>query len=227
VKIRGDGGRCASTVPLKRAMAQVHLAMDVAATGDIRAVEFTSSQTGDGPMLPDLLAQIGRPAHRHRHGDGTYDTTHVPPSLGEAPQRSFRIRKNGRAKDGPPPGEERTGHAMRPRAFWKRLTGYHAKSHQRGQDALRKSFGDRLMARETRPTPKSTPTLPSQTASQPTRHGRDRARRLNRRERENSASGLCNNAVRHTPLRLGPLDGRKASRSRPSTSASLSGKTKR
>ena len=28
------------------------------ATGDIRAVEVTSSQLGDGPVLPDLLAQI-------------------------------------------------------------------------------------------------------------------------------------------------------------------------
>jgi hypothetical protein len=26
--------------------------------GDIRAEEFTSSQTGDSPVLPDLLAQI-------------------------------------------------------------------------------------------------------------------------------------------------------------------------
>ena len=28
------------------------------ATGDIRAVEFTSSREGDSPVLPDLLAQI-------------------------------------------------------------------------------------------------------------------------------------------------------------------------
>ena len=33
------------------------LARDVA-TGDIRAVEFTSSQTGDSPVRPSLLAQI-------------------------------------------------------------------------------------------------------------------------------------------------------------------------
>jgi hypothetical protein len=31
--------------------------MDVA-TGDLRAVEFTSNAKGDSPVLPDLLAQI-------------------------------------------------------------------------------------------------------------------------------------------------------------------------
>ena len=59
VKVRGEGewqvrqhgpGR-------RRQWRKVHLPMDVA-TGDIRGVEFTSSQTGDSPVLPDLLAQI-------------------------------------------------------------------------------------------------------------------------------------------------------------------------
>ncbi len=31
--------------------------MDMA-TGDVRAVEFTPSQTGDSPVLPDLLDQV-------------------------------------------------------------------------------------------------------------------------------------------------------------------------
>ena len=41
----------------RRQWRKVHLAMDVA-TGDIRGVEFTSSQQGDSPVLPGLLAQI-------------------------------------------------------------------------------------------------------------------------------------------------------------------------
>ena len=36
---------------------KVHPGMD-AATGDIGAVEFTSSREGDGPVLPSPLAQI-------------------------------------------------------------------------------------------------------------------------------------------------------------------------
>ena len=59
VKMRGDGEwRVRKHGPSgRRRWRKVHLAMDVA-TGDIRAVEFTSSRTGDGPVLPDLLAQI-------------------------------------------------------------------------------------------------------------------------------------------------------------------------
>ena len=41
----------------RRQWRKVHLAMDMA-TGDIRAMEFTSSREGDSPVLPDLLAQI-------------------------------------------------------------------------------------------------------------------------------------------------------------------------
>ena len=41
----------------RRQWRKVHLAMDLA-TGDIRGVEFTSSQIGDSPVLPSLLEQI-------------------------------------------------------------------------------------------------------------------------------------------------------------------------
>lgn len=41
----------------RRQYRTVHLAMD-RATGDIRAMEFTSSREGDRPVLPDLLDQI-------------------------------------------------------------------------------------------------------------------------------------------------------------------------
>ena len=50
------------------------MAMDTA-TGDIRAVEFTSSHEGDSALLPDLLAQI--PAAEgivSVTADGAYDT---------------------------------------------------------------------------------------------------------------------------------------------------------
>ena len=41
----------------RRQWRKVPLAMDVA-SGDVRAVEFTSSRKGDSPGLPNLLAQI-------------------------------------------------------------------------------------------------------------------------------------------------------------------------
>jgi hypothetical protein len=59
VKMRGNGEwQVRKHGPSRRRQwRKVHLAMDEA-TGDIRAVEFTSSQQGDSPVLPDLLAQI-------------------------------------------------------------------------------------------------------------------------------------------------------------------------
>ena len=45
------------------------------ATGDIRAVEFTSSRDGDSPVLPDLLDQIPPDEQIGTViGDGAFDT---------------------------------------------------------------------------------------------------------------------------------------------------------
>lgn len=59
VKFRGDGEWLARKhgPSRRRQWRKVHIAMDTE-TGDIRAVEFTSSRQGDSPLLPDLLAQI-------------------------------------------------------------------------------------------------------------------------------------------------------------------------
>ena len=46
-----------------------------AGTGDVRAVEFTSSRQGDSPLLPDLLAQIPpEETIGTVTADGAYDT---------------------------------------------------------------------------------------------------------------------------------------------------------
>lgn len=50
----------------RRPYRKVHPAMDTA-TGDVRAVQFTSSREGDGPVLPSLLEpEPARGADRHR-----------------------------------------------------------------------------------------------------------------------------------------------------------------
>ncbi len=56
VKFGGDGEWLARKhgTHRRRQYRKVHLAMDTA-TGDIRAVEFTSSREGDSPVLPGLL----------------------------------------------------------------------------------------------------------------------------------------------------------------------------
>lgn len=56
IKFFGDGEWLARKhgTQRRRQYRKVHLAMDTA-TGDIRAVEFTSSDKGDSPILPHLL----------------------------------------------------------------------------------------------------------------------------------------------------------------------------
>ena len=59
IRFRGDGEWLARKhgATRRREWRKVHMAMDNG-TGDIRAVEFTSSHEGDSALLPDLLAQI-------------------------------------------------------------------------------------------------------------------------------------------------------------------------
>jgi len=59
IKFRGDGEwRARKHGPSRRrSWRRVHIARDEG-TGDVRAVEFTSSRQGDSLLLPDLLAQM-------------------------------------------------------------------------------------------------------------------------------------------------------------------------
>ena len=156
VKMRGDGewqvrkhgpGR-------RRQWRKVHLAMDTA-TGDIRAVEFTSSQTGDSPVLPGLLAQI--PADQPIGtvtADGAYDTRTCHAAIAERGGTAvIPIRKNGRPWKEDGPAAKARNENLRAtrhfgRAFWKRLTGYHARSRIEAQMRRLKAFGERIASRD-------------------------------------------------------------------------------
>ena len=156
VKMRGDGewqvrkhgpGR-------RRQWRKVHLAMDTA-TGDIRAVEFTSSQTGDSPVLPGLLAQI--PAEQPIGtvtADGAYDTRTCHAAIaGRGGTAVIPIRKNGRPWKEDCPAARSRNEILRAsgyfgRAFWKRLTGYHARSRIEAQMRRLKAFGERIASRD-------------------------------------------------------------------------------
>jgi hypothetical protein len=103
--------------------------MDVA-TGDIRAVEFTSSGEGDSPVLPNLLAQI--PADQPIGtvtADGAYDTRTCQSAIaGRGGTAVIPIRKNGRPWKEDCPAARARNETLRTtrhfgRAFWKRLTG--------------------------------------------------------------------------------------------------------
>src|SRR5699024_6644847 len=59
IKFRGDGEWLARKhgPSRRRQWRKVHSTTDIE-TGDMRAVEFTSSRQGDRPLLPELLSQI-------------------------------------------------------------------------------------------------------------------------------------------------------------------------
>ena len=156
VKMRGDGEWQVRRhgASRRRHWRKVHLAMDVA-TGDIRAVEFTPSQTGDSPVLPDLLDQI--PPNEQIGtvtADGAFDTCRCHTAIIERGAAAvIPIRKNGRPWKEDGPAARASNEALRAsrhfgRAFWTWLTGYHARSRIEAQMRRLKSFGDRIASRD-------------------------------------------------------------------------------
>ena len=99
IKFLGDGEWLARKhgTHRRRQYRKVHLAMDTA-TGDICAVEFTSSDKGDSPVLPDLLDQI--PPNETIGtvtGDGAFDMRRCHTAILERGGTAIiPIRKNGR-----------------------------------------------------------------------------------------------------------------------------------
>ncbi len=205
VKVRGDGewqvrkhgpGR-------RRQWRKVHLAMDTA-TGDIRAVEFTSSQTGDSPVLPGLLAQI--PSEQPIGtvtADGAYDTRTCRTAIAERGGTAvIPIRKNGRAwkEDGPAArarNEPPSLKALRPGPL-EATDGLPRPKSSGGADAAPQVL--RRTHRLTRPRSPSRRDPHPHRLDEPLlgpRQGRDHARRLSLRGkgRTQPQPEFCNNAT--------------------------------
>jgi len=137
------------------------------ATSDIRAVEFTPSSDGDSPVLPELLDQIPDGEEIGTvTADGAYDTrrchtaihcpaVHVSCTRGIDRQATaiIPIRKNGRPWKEDCPAAVARNETLRAtrhygRAFWKRWTGYHARSRIEAKMRCLKAFGERIAARD-------------------------------------------------------------------------------
>jgi len=106
-------------------------------------------------VLPDLLGQS--PAGEQIGtvtADGAYDTRRCHTAiLARAATPIIPIRKNGRLwKDDCPTACARNETLRATRhyggAFWKRLTGYHARSRIEAKMRCLKAFGERIMARD-------------------------------------------------------------------------------
>ena len=118
----------------RRQWREVHLAMDTA-TSEIRAVEFTASSEGDSPVLPELLDQIPEGKQIGTvTADGACDTRRCHTAIVERQATAIiPIRKNGRPWKEDCPAAKARNETLRAsryygRAFWKRWTGYHARS---------------------------------------------------------------------------------------------------
>ena len=156
IKVLGDGEWQARKhgVQGRRQWRLVHLAMDTA-TSDIRAVKFTPSREGDSPVLPELLDQVPKDEPIGTvTADGAYDTRRCHAAIaGRGAVPIIPIRRNGRPwrEDGPAAvARNETLRATRHygRAFWKRWTGYHARSRIEAKMRCLKAFGDRIAARD-------------------------------------------------------------------------------
>ena len=155
IKFLGDGEWLARKHGThRRQYRKVPLAMDTA-TGDIRAVEFTSSREGDSPVLPDLLDQIPPDEQIGTvTGDGAFDTRRCHAAILERGGTAIiPIRKNGRRWKEDCPAARARNDTLRTtqrfgRAIWKRWSGYHVRSRIEARMRCLKSFGERIASRD-------------------------------------------------------------------------------
>ena len=156
IKFLGDGEWLARKhgPHRRRQYRKVHLAMDTA-TGDIRAVEFTSSREGDSPVLPDLLNQIPEDEQIGTvTGDGAFDTRRCHTAiLDRGGTAIIPIRRNGRLWKEDCPAARARNEILRAtqrlgRAIWKRWSGYHVRSRIEARMRCLKAFGERISSRD-------------------------------------------------------------------------------
>ena len=138
----------------RRVWRKIHLGIDEE-TLEIRAVEVTSSNVGDAPMLPDLLAQI--PADEEIAtvtADGAYDTRACHDAI--AARGAAAIippRRNARPWKPDTAGARARNEILRTskhlgRALWRNWSRYHRRSRVETKMNCVKLLGQRLMSRD-------------------------------------------------------------------------------
>ena len=156
VKFRGDGEwQVRKHGPSRRRQwRKVHIAMDTQ-TGDVRAVEFTSSRQGDSLLLPELLSQILEGEEIATvTADGAYDTRRCHAAVVErGADAVIPIRSNGRAWKEDCPAAIARNEILRAtrhlgRALWKRWAGYHVRSRVEARMNCLNAFGERIMSKD-------------------------------------------------------------------------------
>ena len=138
----------------RRIWRKVHLGIDEK-TLEIRAIEFTSSDIGDAPMLPELLGQIPPDQEvGNVTADGAYDTRKCHDAI--ADRGAYAVippRKNAKFWKPDSAGAIARNEALRAskrlgRKIWRKWSGYHRRSRAETKMHCMKLLGQRLMARE-------------------------------------------------------------------------------
>jgi len=156
IKVEGEGEWTARKHggSKRRVWRKVHLGIDEK-TPEIRAVEFTSSNIGDAPMLPDLLDRI--PPEQEIGSvtaDGAYDTRKCHDAIAnQGANAVVPPRKNARPWKPDTAGAIARNEALRAskylgRALWRKWSGYHRRSRAETKMQRMKLLGQRLMARD-------------------------------------------------------------------------------
>jgi hypothetical protein len=138
----------------RRVWRKIHIGIDEQ-TLEIRAAEFTTSDVGDAPMLPELIDQI--PADQKIASvtaDGAFDTRKCHDAI--AARGAAAIippRRNGKPWKPDSPGAVARNEALRAskrfgRSIWRRWSGYHRRSRVETKMHCVKLLGQRLMARD-------------------------------------------------------------------------------
>ena len=133
---------------------KIHIGIDEQ-TLEIRAAEFTTSDVGDAPMLPELLDQI--PPEQEIASvtaDGAFDTRKCHDAI--AARGAAAIippRKNAKPWKPDTPGAIARNEALRTskrvgRTIWRRWSGYHRRSRAETKMYCIKLLGQRLSARD-------------------------------------------------------------------------------
>jgi hypothetical protein len=132
----------------------VHLGIDEE-TLEVRAVEVTSSNVGDAPMLPELLIQIPPDQEiASVTADGAYDTRKCHDAIAE--RRAHAVippRKNAKPWKAVTAGAVARNEALRAskylgRSLWRKWSGHHRRSRVETKMHCVKLLGQRLMARD-------------------------------------------------------------------------------
>ena len=138
----------------RRQWMKVHLAID-AESLEVRAIEVTTNDVGDAPMLPELLNQIPvDEVIKSVSADGAYDTKNCHDAIAKrGADAVIPVRKNAalwkektegaKARNEALCATERLG-----RAIWKKWSGYHRRSLVETKMRCFKLLGERAMARD-------------------------------------------------------------------------------